>query len=83
MATLQDKALIRRENQIRNLATKKQLILKKGYYYDDAQGFNYVQKNGYSVVDRITQEVVAGADEYKEFLLTLDEAETFINQYQR
>lgn len=83
METLQDKALIRRENQIRNLATKKQLMLKKGYYYDDAQGFNYDQKNGYSVVDRITQEVVAGADEYKEFLLTLDEAEAFINQYQR
>ena len=34
-------------------------------------------------MDRITQEVVAGADEYKEFLLTLDEAEAFINQYQR
>ena len=76
-----DKELRNREYRLRKLAKKKGLYLKKGKWYQYWDSHNYTSYTGYSVGNLYTGFLIIGYNQWNQHLLTLEEAEEFIQNY--
>lgn len=76
-----DKELRNRENRLRYLAKKKGLYLQKGKWYQYWDSHNYSSYIGYCVGSLLTGRLIIGYDQWNQHLLTLEEAEEFIQNY--
>lgn len=70
-----------RECRLRYKAKKKNLYIKKGKWYQYYDMHNYESRIEYSVGNTNTGFLISGYDEWNQHLLSIEEAEKFVNNY--
>ena len=70
-----------REQRLRYKAAKKGLYIKKGKWYEGFSQAYRVVHTGYSVGRWDIHLLIAGYDEWNQHLMTIEEAEAFVDEY--
>ena len=77
-----NRELVNREQRLRYKARKKGLYIKKGKWYQYYDTYRYESHTGYGVGRLDLGLLIAGYDEYNNNLMTIEEVEEFVEDYQ-